>query len=210
MKTNILASIFTIIIFAGFLNGNIFIGEAKAQDKHSCYYAVDLPKQDVSAAEEKELLYMIEEEKMARDFYIAMYEKWGLRPFGNIKNAEQKHMDAIESMLNKYGLANPVKDATVGEFKNEKIKNLYLSLFNQGNKSALDALKAAAEIEEIDIKDLLDAEKDTDNKDIAMVYNNLKRASENHLRAFTRNISRRDEAYTPKHLDKDYFNEIVN
>ncbi|MFA7359750.1 MAG: DUF2202 domain-containing protein [Candidatus Kapaibacterium sp.] len=210
MKTNILASIFTIIIFAGFLNGNIFISEAKAQDKHSCYYAIDLPKQDVSAEEEKEMLYMIEEEKMARDFYITMYDKWGLRPFGNIKEAEQKHMDAIESLLNKYGIVNPVSGLKTGEFKNEKIKNLYLSLLNQGNKSALDALKAAAEIEEIDIKDLMDAVKDTDNKDIAMVYNNLKRASENHLRAFTRNINRRDEVYTPKHLDKDYFNEIVN
>lgn len=210
MRTNILVSIFTIIIFAGFLNGKIFINEAKAQDKHSCYYAVDLPKQDVSAAEEKELLYMIEEEKMARDFYITMYEKWGLRPFANINKAEQKHMDAIESMLNKYGLANPVKDIAVGEFKNDKIKNLYLSLLEQGNKSALDALKAGAEIEEVDIKDLMDAVKNTDNKDIAMVYNNLKKASENHLRAFTRNINRRNETYTPKHLDKEYYNEIVN
>ena len=146
MKTNILASIFAIIIFAGILNGRIFINEAKAQEKHSCYYAVDLPKQDVSAEEEKEMLYMIEEEKMARDFYITMYDKWGLRPFGNIKEAEQRHMDAIESLLNKYGIANSVSGLKTGEFRNEKIKSLYLSLLEQGNKSALDALKAAAEI----------------------------------------------------------------
>lgn len=210
MKTNILAIILTIIIFAGILNGKIFINEAKAQNKQSCYYAIDLPKQDISAAEEKELLYMIEEEKMARDFYITMYEKWGLRPFANIKKAEQKHMDAIESMLNKYGFANPEKDAAVGDFKNHKIKNLYSTLLEQGNKSALDALMAAAEIEEVDIKDLMDAIKNTDNKDLAIVYNNLKRASENHLRAFTRNITRRDGTYTPKHLDDKYYNEIVN
>ncbi len=206
MKTKISVSIFALIIFAGLATS---INEAKAQEKHSCYYAVDLPKQEVSASEEKELLYMIEEEKMARDFYVSMYEKWGLRPFGNIKNAEQKHMDAIESMLDKYGLSNPTKDAATGEFKNEKIKSLYLALLGQGNKSALDALKAAAEIEEVDIKDLMDAIKNTDNKDLAIVYNNLQRASENHLRAFTRNIKRRDGTYNPKHLDNEYFNEIV-
>lgn len=210
MKTNILASIITIIIFAGVINGNLFTSEVKAQDKHSCYYAVDLPKQDVSAGEEKEMLYMIEEEKMARDFYTIMFDKWGLRPFGNIKEAEQRHMDAIESLLNKYGIANPVTNLKQGEFKDEKIKSLYLSFLEQGNKSALDALKAGAEIEEIDIDDLMKAVKNTDNKDIALVYNNLQRASENHLRAFSRNISRRDETYTPKHLDNKYFDEITN
>ena len=210
MKTNIIVSIITIIIFSGVIYGNLFTSEVKAQDKHSCYYAVDLPKQDVSAEEEKEMLYMIEEEKMARDFYITMYDKWGLRPFGNIKEAEQRHMDAIESLLNKYGIANPVSGLKTGEFRNEKIKNLYLSLLEQGNKSALDALKAAAEIEEIDIDDLMKAVKNTDNKDITVVYNNLLRGSENHLRAFSRNISRRGEAYTPKHLSKEYFDEITN
>ncbi|MFA5010790.1 MAG: DUF2202 domain-containing protein [Ignavibacteria bacterium] len=210
MKTKIIFGIFSMIIFAGFINGYLFTEEAKAQEKHSCNYAVDLPKQDVSAGEEKEMLYMIEEEKMARDFYVTLFDKWGLRPFGNIKKAEQRHMDAIESILNKYGIANPVSGLKTGEFKNEKIKNLYLSLIEQGNKSALDALKAGAEIEEVDIKDLMEAVKNTDNKDIAIVYNNLQRASENHLRAFTRNISRRGETYTPKHLDKKYFDEIVN
>ncbi len=210
MKTNILISTFAIIIFSVLINGGIFKNDVNAQNDRSCYYAVDLPKQDLSASEEKELLYMIEEEKMARDFYITMFEKWGLRPFGNINKAEQRHMEAVESMLNKYGIQNPVKDAATGEFKNEIIKNLYRALLEQGNKSALDALKAAAEIEEVDIKDLMDAVKNTDNKDLAIVYNNLQRASENHLRAFTRNINRRDGSYTPKHLDQEYYNEIVN
>ncbi len=68
----------------------------------------------------------------------------------------------------------------------------------------------ATEIEEIDIKDLIDAIKSTDNEDLKFVYGNLLRASENHLRAFTRNLNRRGVNYQPIHLDKNYYLEIIN
>lgn len=172
--------------------------------------AVDFPKQDLSASEEKELLYMREEEKMAHDIYSLMYDKWGLRPFYNIMGAEERHMAAVKSMIDKYTLTDPVKDIKVGAFTNSEIMQLYAGLLEQGNKSAIDALKAGAEIEEVDIKDLMQAIKDTDNKDIKFVYNNLLNASGNHLRAFMRNIERRGETYAPKHLDKKTFEDILN
>ena len=37
------------------------------------------------------LSYMREEEKLARDVYLALYEKWGIRTFLNIAKAEQQH-----------------------------------------------------------------------------------------------------------------------
>jgi len=172
--------------------------------------AADFPKQDVSASEEKELLYMREEEKMAHDIYTQMYDKWGSRPFYNISGAEERHMAAIKSMIDKYDLTAPVKDVKVGAFTNTEIKKLYARMMEQGNKSEIDALKAGAEIEEVDIKDLIQAIKDTDNNDIKFVYNNLLNASGNHLRAFMRNIERRGSTYVPKHLDKKTFEEILN
>jgi hypothetical protein len=172
--------------------------------------AADFPKQDVSASEEKELLYMREEEKMAHDVYSMMYDKWGLRPFSNIMGSEKRHMEAIKSLIDKYALTDPVKDLKTGAFTNADIMKLYNGLLEQGNKSELDALKAGAEIEEVDIKDLLKAIKDTDNNDFIFVYNNLLNASENHLRAFMRNIDRRGGTYVPKHLDKKTFEEILN
>lgn len=172
--------------------------------------AADFPKQDVSASEEKELLYMREEEKMAHDVYSMMFDKWGLRPFSNIKGAEERHMAAVKSLIDKYDLTDPVKDVKVGAFTNTEIKKLYAGLMEQGNKSEIDALKAGAEIEEVDIKDLIQAIKDTDNNDIKFVYNNLLNASGNHLRAFMRNIERRGGIYAPKHLDKKTFEEILN
>ena len=172
--------------------------------------ANDFPKQDISKQEEDALKFMREEEKLARDFYLTMYDKWGLRPFNNISGSEQQHMNAIKSMLDKYSISDPVKNSEKGVFEDENLKSLYSALIARGNKSEIDALEAAAEIEEIDIKDLVDAIKSTDNEDLKFVYGNLLRASENHLRAFTRNLNRRGVNYLPIHLDKNYYLEIIN
>jgi len=171
--------------------------------------AMDLPKQDISSEERDMLLFMIEEEKMAHDVYSYLYAKWQLKPFSNISRAEKRHVQSIEAMLNKYGFANPVKNMNEGEFTNAEINKLYALLIEQGNRSLIDALKAGAEIEEVDIADLNTAIGKTDNDDLKMVFNNLKRASGNHLRAFMRNIERRGESYAPKHLDETEFNKYL-
>ena len=172
--------------------------------------AIDLPMQDISLDEEKELKYMREEEKMAHDFYVAMYEKWGLRPFNNISKAEQRHMSAVKSMLDKYSIDDPVKDISTDVFTNSDIKKLYENLLEQGNKSAVDALKAGAEIEEVDISDLMKAIEETDNNDLKLVYTNIMHGSYNHLRAFVRNLNKRGVEYIPMHLDKSKFEEILH
>jgi hypothetical protein len=172
--------------------------------------AKDFPKQEISSSEEKHLIYLREEEKMARDFYSVMNDKWGLRPFKNITRSEQRHMSAIKSMLDKYAITDPVKDNSTGIFTNTDIKILYDNFIKQGNKSEIDAFKSAAEIEEVDIIDLMSAIKDTDNDDLKLVYNNLLKASGNHLRAFVRNLDRRGINYSPIHLEKNIFEDIIN
>jgi hypothetical protein len=54
-----------------------------------------LPMQTISDEEAKSLIHMREEEKLARDVYIAMFNKYGLRIFENISSSEQTHTDAI-------------------------------------------------------------------------------------------------------------------
>lgn len=191
---------------AGIINAN---SNRTSSDSLRCK-AIDLPRQDISSTEESELYYMREEEKLAHDFYSQMYEKWGLRPFYNIRESEERHTTAIKNMIDKYGLKDPVKDTKIGVFSNTEIGKLYNALIEQGSKSEIDALKTGAEIEELDIKDLLNAIKNTDNEDLKLVYGNLKKASENHLRAFMRNLNRRGAEYSPKHLDSKTFNEILN
>ena len=48
------------------------------------------------------LTYMREEEKVARDVYLYLNEKWNVRIFKNIAASEQTHMDAIKALLDTY------------------------------------------------------------------------------------------------------------
>ncbi len=47
---------------------------------------------------------MREEEKLARDVYLTLYDKWGLRTFTNIAAAESTHMDAMGVLLERYNI----------------------------------------------------------------------------------------------------------
>jgi hypothetical protein len=139
----------------------------------------------LSAAEEATLTFMREEEKLARDVYISMFETWEDRIFSNIAVSEQRHMDALLQLLVKYGVSDPATGLAVGEFKNPELQQAYTDLVAQGEMSLQDALRVGRLIEEMDIEDLLAAIDETDKIDLNRVYSNLLNGSYNHLRAFT-------------------------
>jgi hypothetical protein len=163
----------------------------------------------LSREEEHGLMYMREEEKLARDTYTALYEQWKLRPFSNISRSEQIHMTAVLSLLNRYSLQDPVGTNGLGVFQDTSLQNLYNALMVQGTKSVIEALKVGATIEEVDIVDLQKHLKETDNQDITFVYNNLMRGSRNHLRAFVRNLRVQGITYTPQYLTVTEYNLII-
>lgn len=128
---------------------------------------------------------MREEEKLARDVYITLGERWNTPVFTNISRAESNHMRAIAGLIGRYGFPDPVEDNTVGVFQDPHFTELYESLVADGLKSIDDAYDVGRRIEELDIADLDEALERTQNESIRRVYQNLRRASENHLRAFT-------------------------
>ena len=54
---------------------------------------------ELTIEEREGLLYMLEEEKLARDVYLALYDLWGAPVFQNIAGSEQAHMDSILMLL---------------------------------------------------------------------------------------------------------------
>ena len=144
----------------------------------------------LSASEVDGLVFMREEEKLAHDVYVTLYAQWGLPVFNNIANSEATHTAAIKVLLDRYGIADPAAGKGVGEFTNSDLQKLYEQLVAQGSQSLTEALKVGISIEEIDIRDLQTRLTETSSPDIQLVYNNLLRASENHLRAFTTNLQR--------------------
>ena len=161
--------------------------------------------------EEQSLIYMREEEKLARDVYLTFYEQWEGTVFANIAESEQTHTDTIEEMLEKYGLPDPVVDDTIGAFVNSFLLEKYYELVAKGQVSELDALMVGAFIEELDIIDLQEAVEQTDEEDLEQLYSNLMRGSRNHLRAFAERIEEATgEDYSAQLLDQEAVDAIVN
>ena len=170
-----------------------------------------LPLGELTQEETDGLLLMREEEKLARDVYLALYDIHGLNIFNNISSSEQTHTDAVLALLERYSLADPVGENATGVFENVDLQQLHDALVAQGTNSLLEALYVGAEIEELDIADIENLKLQVvDNDDIILVYDNLLKGSRNHLRSFHRQIESNGGSYTPSHITQAQYDEIVN
>ena len=131
---------------------------------------------------------MREEEKLARDVYLTLYELWDAEIFANISESEQRHMDAIKRLVTIFGLEDSVVDDAVGQFTNPYFVGLYDELVLTGSISLEEALKVGVSIEELDIADLNQALLETSKRTVRRIFLNLLRGSYNHLDAFQRAI----------------------
>lgn len=147
------------------------------------------PLGDLDLEETKDLQFMLEEEKLARDVYTVLYSIWGQPIFQNIASSEQKHMDSVQELLDRYQREAVASDQA-GVFANADLQTLYDQLIEKGSLSVADAMLVGGAIEEIDIMDLEERIERTDNEDIQMVFQNLLKGSSNHLRAFSANYAR--------------------
>ena len=168
-----------------------------------------LPEQTISDKERNGLVFMREEEKLARDVYSVLYDKWGVQIFANIAQSEQTHTEAVRTLLTKYNIADPVIDDTVGVFVQSDLQQLYIDLVTRGSVSLEEALTVGALIEELDIADLQKQIADNDNDDIQLVYENLLRGSRNHLRSFISQLTSRGKTYTPQYITQSEFDAII-
>lgn len=169
-----------------------------------------LPHEDLSDSEILGMTYMYEEEKLARDVYLTLHKTWGIRILNNIANSEQRHMNALKLLLQKYNIPIPTLTDEVGIFLNTELQKLYHKLVAQGEKAPVNAVFVGATIEDLDIFDLKHYYSQTDNSDIRTVYQNLMKGSRNHLRAFTRHLKKYGINYEAQYLGQDEVDEIVN
>lgn len=168
--------------------------------------------QSLSENEKAGILLMREEEKMARDVYQSLNDKWDQMPFVHISESEINHMARMKLLIDKYQLKDPVeKNADQrGVYENMMLKKLYEELTTSGKTSLEAAFRAGAKVEEVDIRDLKEAMANTSNAEIKSTYSDLINASENHLRAFVRNLKRLDVMYTPVVMNQAAFDAIIN
>lgn len=163
---------------------------------------------EIDPADEQSLVFMREEEKLARDVYLALGDRWDLAVFTNIASAEQQHMDAVLRLLDEYEIDDPVLGP--GSFANEELQVLYDDLVAQGAESLEEALRVGALIEEVDIEDLTEALEASEAEDVQRVYGRLLDGSYNHLWAFVSQLERMGVEYDPVVLDDEAFERIAS
>jgi len=169
----------------------------------------DLYAGQLDETETNQLLFMREEEKLARDVYIKLYELWDHKAFANIAESEQRHMDAMLKMLVLYGIDDPVGDAAAGSFSNPILQGLYGDLVTRGSVSLLEAYYTGAWIEEKDILDLQAAMDYTDEVPLDNAYGNLQAGSRNHLRTFVAHIEALGDDYEAQIMSQEEVDTIV-
>jgi hypothetical protein len=172
-------------------------------------YIASLPKEALSSAETESLLFMREEEKLARDVYRALFAANGDRSFAKIATAEQRHMDEVKLLLDRYGFADPAAATAPGEFVNTRLASLYTDLVARGRATLVDALKVGATIEDLDLSDVGKALAASDNRDVDTVMQNLGKGSRNHLRAFSARLTALGATYEAQVLPADEIAKIV-
>lgn len=181
---------------------------APATNPFATYFA-SLPKETLSAAEAAEVVFLREEEKLARDVYRALFAAHGDRVFANIAGAEQRHMDHVKLLLDRYELADPAAATAPGEFKDSRLAALYTDLVARGKASLVEALKVGATIEDLDLADVGKALAASDNRDVDAVMQNLAKGSRNHLRAFSRRLTALGASYTAQYLPAEEVARIL-
>ena len=160
-------------------------------------------------AEIDDLKFLREEEKLARDVYLFSYNKYQVSIFNSISQSEQKHMDSVLKLMNKYGIPDSAS-TEIGVFNNADLQTLYASLIAQSNLSSVDALKVGATIEDLDINDIDDFIRNTTKSDILNVYDNLTCGSKNHIRTYTSQLSINGVTYIPQFISVEYYNAILS
>jgi hypothetical protein len=142
----------------------------------------------LNADEAESLRFMREEEKLARDTYLQLYDLYVDAQFANVAKSEQRHMDSVLDLLIQYGMEDSAT-SEIGVFNNPDLQELHDVLMAKGRQSRAMAFQVGILIEEKDIADLQVSIAATENVTLDQVFGRLLNGSYNHLAAFSRGLA---------------------
>jgi hypothetical protein len=162
MKSKVLMAVLAVMMMSGVVSATVLTSEQKAA-----------------------LLFMYQEEKVARDVYLTLGKKYPTaKTFNNIALSEQTHTDSVEKLCIKYGVnISGVNESSVGNFVLPELQRLYDTLVIQGSVSLTEGLKVGVAIEEKDIRDIMTYAQGMPS-DVQRTFQNLLNGSYSHLDAF--------------------------
>ncbi|WIY06601.1 DUF2202 domain-containing protein [Amycolatopsis mongoliensis] len=155
-----------------------------------CLAGVADPSGTLSEAQRTTLAANAEEEKLAHDLYVAFAGRYDAAVFDRIAVAETAHLDAVRSLMTRYGVTDPTAGQAAGHFATPAVQATYDKLLAQGAGSETAALEAGRTVETTDIADLRKALDGLTAPDVQRIYQHLLMASQHHLAAFENWLAR--------------------
>lgn len=161
-------------------------------------------------ADEIEFLYAIrEDEKVARDLYLAFSAKYPTAAqISKIAAAEGSHITCVEAVLDYYEIEYPALGAN-GVFEDVARQALYDELSDKSS-TLVEAFSTMALVEEETIFAYKSVQGKITNTNLSLIVANMIKASSNHLRAAVRQVTALGESYVPSYLTTEEFNIIIN
>ena len=147
------------------------------------------------------ITYMYNEEKLAKDVYLNVYNLQPLKQLYNIgSKSEVTHEEAVNDLAIKYDLnitlypdteapydLEAINSYGSGQYAVESIQELYDMLYDKGIQSQQDALEVRCMVEVTDINDLyiyVNQATESNASDVLTVFNFLRDGSYKHYWAF--------------------------
>jgi hypothetical protein len=166
-----------LVIFAMFsfilLNFSSLVATAEAPPKN---FGAIGALQDSSITLEEALTYALQDEYLAQARYDAIIKEFGeIRPFTQIKIAEQRHISALLPLFTRYNISVPENNASQYTTTPKTLKEA----FEAGVQGEIDNIAMYQKL--ADLPDL--------PQDVRTVMVRLGDASKNHLSAFKKGLS---------------------
>jgi hypothetical protein len=186
--------------------------ENRGDDTQRMLKTVDtLPLTDQQISD---LLYLNEEEKLARDICAFFWKKHDIVIFETVMNTEKHHVDLMKKAKSTYVPEKSSDHSKAGVYTNHDLQDLYTEMTKKST-SVHKALLNAALMAETAILDVRDAISDLDGKHskLAKVYDTLLDDSEDHLRIFAGILKDLDDDdYEAQHddMDQDDVDDILD
>lgn len=161
------------------------IGPGMGSHDGDCPMATTAASGTLTEAQQTTLAAMAEKEKLSVDLYQAFADRYPAAIFDRIAAAEGRHLTALRTLLERYGLADPTAGKAAGQFTTAEVQASYDRLLAQGLTSQSAALDVGQQVEKAGIADLQVALAGLTTPDAQVVYQHLLAASRRHLSAFT-------------------------
>lgn len=162
-------------------------------------------------SKEAVIMYLIEQEKLAHDFYRSLDTMWVTDIFNRMANEEFEHVGKLSAVAAELMISVPnhFNKYPSGQFSDSKLRHLYAELMMAANFSLEDAYRTSANLEERKIYDLKMALKEPNFELENLTYKALLIGSEDNFKAFIRALSEMKSSYSPILLTPSEFEALT-